>query len=137
MTSPEFPAQVMHPLPEFDCNSSPLLLPVFGGFLVKEVSVQDGATIDQELSKDSGPIFNWGAFAEESGAEEKVVSLNSYGSDISFGSGGVTYNDNKAVFYTRGTSNAGYVYLKNSRDLDFRVGTQSSGLIVLQSEGEW
>ena len=74
---------------------------------------------------------------------EKIVDLAKY-RDVSYGQGnagepmgdsfgdGITYVGDVAVFNSRGTGKAGYVYLQNSRNTAYAVGTQSSGVILLR-----
>jgi prepilin-type N-terminal cleavage/methylation domain-containing protein len=51
----------------------------------------------------------------------------------------ITYNDDAAVFNSRGTCSAGYVYLQNDRNTAYAVGTRSSGVILLRkwTGSEW
>jgi type IV fimbrial biogenesis protein FimT len=44
----------------------------------------------------------------------------------------ISYNPNRVVFNSRGTGNAGYVYLQNEKNTAYAVGTQSSGAILLR-----
>ena len=74
---------------------------------------------------------------------EKTVDLANY-KGVSFGHGnagepvgdsfgdGITYLGNVAVFNPRGTGKAGYVYLQNSKNTAYAVGTRSSGAILLR-----
>ena len=74
---------------------------------------------------------------------EKIVDLSGYkGVRYGHGTAGValggtfddeiTYNNDRAVFNSRGTCSAGYVYLQNERNTVYAVGTRSSGVILLR-----
>lgn len=81
---------------------------------------------------------------------EKIVDLAKY-RGVSYGHGnagepmgdtfgdGITYVGDVAVFNPRGTGKAGYVYLQNSRNTAYAVGTQSSGAILLRKwiDNDW
>ena len=84
----------------------------------------------------------------------KTVNLSDYLSGVDFGHGtasndipgngaapadDITYGSDVLVFNTRGTCNAGYVYLQNNRGDAFAVGTRSSGVILLREwrNGAW
>ena len=74
---------------------------------------------------------------------EKIVDLARY-EGVTFGHGDadvpvgetfddeISYPNNVAVFNSRGTCNAGYVYLQNERNTAYAVGTRSSGVILLR-----
>ena len=80
-------------------------------------------------------------------ADEKTVNLTDYGSGVGYGPGSatddipnngappaanITYGSDVAVFNSRGTCNAGYVYLENNKNTTtYGVGTRSSGIIRL------
>jgi prepilin-type N-terminal cleavage/methylation domain-containing protein len=78
---------------------------------------------------------------------EKTVVLSDYRSGVAFGPGNatddvpgngsaptddVTYGGDVAVFNMRGTCNAGYVYLENSKNKTFAVGSLSSGAVRMR-----
>jgi type IV fimbrial biogenesis protein FimT len=77
---------------------------------------------------------------------KKTVNLADYGAGVCYGHGSATknattaggafpdddvsYNYNVAVFNSRGTGNAGYVYLENEKRITtFAVGTRTSGSV--------
>jgi type IV fimbrial biogenesis protein FimT len=75
----------------------------------------------------------------------KIVVLNDYRSGVSYGNGNaaspigatfgdyITFNNNVAVLNSRGTGNAGYVYLENSSAAtSYGVGKLTSGVIILK-----
>jgi prepilin-type N-terminal cleavage/methylation domain-containing protein len=94
-------------------------------------------------------VFNPGADTYTK-ADGTAVDLNSYGSGIEFGNGNatntapgdvasfgdfVTYAtpENEASFNSRGMgNNSGFVYLTNSKNKAYAVGSLTSGVIVLR-----
>ena len=91
-----------------------------------------------------GLLSNYG---EVDQAIVKTVDLSNYGSGVAFGHGNatddvpaganpigddVTYGSDVAVFNMRGTCSAGYVYLENSRNNTFAVGSLSSGAVRMR-----
>jgi type IV fimbrial biogenesis protein FimT len=75
---------------------------------------------------------------------EKTVDLAGY-KGVRFGHGDagekigggtftedITYDPDRVVFNSRGTGNAGYVYLQNEKNTAYAVGTRSSGVILLR-----
>jgi len=98
-----------------------------------------------------GLISKWGEVGQ---TIVKTVDLSDYGSGVAFGHGNatddipdeanpiaddVTYGSDVAVFNMRGTCSAGYVYLENSRNNTFAVGSLSSGAVRMRkwSGGAW
>jgi hypothetical protein len=69
-----------------------------------------------------------------SGALSKTVVLGDYGSGVNFnGPDNETFVKATITFNSRGTSDAGYVYLSNSGNTQyFRVSPLTSGVIKLQ-----
>ena len=69
-----------------------------------------------------------------SGALNKTVVLEDYGSGVNFnGPGNETFAVTTITFNSRGTSNSGYAYLSNSGNTAYyKVGPLSSGVIKLQ-----
>jgi len=61
---------------------------------------------------------------------EETVSLADYSNGIKFQS--ITYGSDTVVFNPRATGNMGYAYLDNEKNTEFRVGSQSSGVITLK-----
>jgi len=91
-----------------------------------------------------GLISKWGEVGQ---TIVKTVDLSDYGSGVAFGHGNatddvpdganpisddVTYGSDVAVFNMRGTCSAGYVYLENSRNNTFAVGSLSSGAVRMR-----
>jgi len=107
----------------------------------------------QILSDDGEPDTDPADWWDGDEVVEKTVGLSNYGSGIAFGHGnatspigstfddGVTYPvpENVATFNPRGTCNAGYVYLENSKNNTFAVGSLSSGAVRMRrwSGGAW
>lgn len=98
------------------------------------------------VCSDDGPNDSWDGPAAMGGDDvaEKTVDLAYYKSDVDYGHGNatspvgagwdddITYGANVAVFNSRGTCNAGYVYLENSKNTTtYAAGTRSSGVIRL------
>jgi prepilin-type N-terminal cleavage/methylation domain-containing protein len=98
-----------------------------------------------------GLLSKWG---EVDQAIVKTVNLSDYGSGVAFGHGNatddvpgngsappdnVTYPGDVAVFYMRGTCSWGYVYLENSRNNTFAVGSLSAGAVLMRrwSSSTW
>jgi hypothetical protein len=95
-----------------------------------------------QVCSGQGPDNSWG------GGDNiviKTVVLNNYRSGVAYGHGnagsaiGSTFGDeitlanNVAVMNSRGTGNAGYVYLENSSTTtSYGIGKRSNGLIVLR-----
>ena len=83
-----------------------------------------------------------------------VVSLDEYNSDVSFGKGNATLQadnvsllgsdyvifdptDNEAIFNSRGMcESSGYIYITNSKDTAYAIGTLASGVILLRKWNE-
>jgi len=92
----------------------------------------------------SGPGGNgeWDVPADDEQIE-KIVNLAGY-KGVRFGHGNagepvggtfgdeISYNPNRTVFNSRGTCEAGYVYLQNGKNTAYAVGTRSSGVILLR-----
>mgnify|MGYP001494947463 CR=1 FL=1 len=95
-----------------------------------------------------GADDDWPAVADN--VIEKTVDLTAYGSGISYGHGNatvaipggapaddITYTDDVLVFNSRGTCNAGYVYIQNNtlkpneHRNSYGAGTRTSGLVSL------
>ena len=78
---------------------------------------------------------------------ERTIDLSNYKSGITYGSGNatddipgggsapadtITYGSDAAAFNPKGTSNGGYVYLQNSKNItSYGVGTLTTGVIRL------
>jgi len=96
--------------------------------------------------------------AETDASDDNAVNLPNYESGIAYGHGNATtnattgggafpgdevsYNSNVAVFNSRGTGSAGYVYLENNKGATtYAVGTRSSGMVRLvkwnSSSSDW
>ena len=100
------------------------------------------ATDQYQVCSDQGPDNSWG------GGDNiviKTVVLNNYGSGVAYGHGNagsaigstfgdeITFANNIAVMNSRGTGNAGYVYLENSSTAtSYGIGARSSGVIILR-----
>ena len=99
--------------------------------------------VDQyQVCSGRGPDNSWG------GGDNiviKTVVLNNYGSGVAYGHGNagsaigstfgdeITFTNNVAVMNSRGTGNAGYVYLGNSSAAtSYGVGARSSGVIIIR-----
>ena len=88
-----------------------------------------------------GPDNSWGG---TDNIVVKTVILNNYGSGVGYGHGNaapigstfgdeITFAHNVAVMNSRGTGNAGYVYLENSSAAtSYGVGARSSGVIIIR-----
>jgi prepilin-type N-terminal cleavage/methylation domain-containing protein len=108
------------------------------------------------VCSDRGADHSWSGTADN--AVEKTVLLTDYESGVKYGHGvaaksattppdalhadNVSYNYNVAVFNSRGTGSAGYVYLENDEGtITYAVGTRSTGIILLRrwnsSASEW
>lgn len=104
------------------------------------------------VCSDSGADGSWPTVADN--IIEKTVTLNYYGSGISYGHGNaavaipggaladdITYTNDVLVFNSRGTCKAGYVYIQNNRNNSYGAGTRTSGLIHLKkwfpASGNW
>jgi type IV fimbrial biogenesis protein FimT len=103
------------------------------------------------ICSDSGADGSWSGTADN--AIVKTCPLDSYGSSVAFGHGNattpigatfgdeITFNNNVVVFNSRGTCNAGYVYLQNNKNSAFGIGSLSSGIVRLQkwyaASGNW
>jgi type IV fimbrial biogenesis protein FimT len=95
-----------------------------------------------QVCSNRGPDNSW------SGTDNTVVKtvvLNNYGSGVAYGHGNagsaigstfgddITFTNNVAVMNSRGTGNAGYVYLENSNAAaSYGIGARSSGVIILR-----
>lgn len=103
------------------------------------------AKMEAIRTKDSQIIQFFPANNTYTKADGAIVDLTSYGNGIKFGrgtategvnsdTGDVTYNDARAVFNMRGMMDSaeGYVYLTNSKNTAYVVGTLQSGVVVLQ-----
>jgi hypothetical protein len=108
--------------------------------------VFNAASDNYLVCSDKGADNSWSATADN--AIEKTVSLSNYESGVSYGHGTATNpigdtfggdnisytpdNPSVAVFNSRGTCNAGYVYLENNKNTTtYGAGTSSSGVIRL------
>ena len=119
----------------------------------------DTAAGNYQLLSDPGPDGNWGTLDDTNDKpgndgiygnaddipEKLPFVLTKYGSGIAYGHGNATtnatvaggvfpidevsYNSNVVVFNSRGTSSAGYVYIQNSYNNTFAIGSLSSGAI--------
>jgi len=108
------------------------------------------------VCSDRGADDSWSGIADN--AVEKTVLLTDYESGVKYGHGvatksattppealhadDVSYNYNVAVFNSRGTGSAGYVYLENDEGtITYAVGTRSTGIILLRkwnsAASEW
>lgn len=88
-----------------------------------------------------GPDDSWGG---TDNIVVKTVVLNNYGSGVAYGHGNaapigstfgdeITFSNNVAVMNSRGTGNAGYVYLENSSAAaSYGIGKRTNGLTVLR-----
>jgi prepilin-type N-terminal cleavage/methylation domain-containing protein len=76
---------------------------------------------------------------------QRTIDLSDYRSSVDYGHGiapnpiegsfeadDITYSSNTLIFNARGTCTQGYVYLKNSRQHSYAVGTRSSGIIRMK-----
>ncbi|MFZ7111338.1 MAG: pilus assembly FimT family protein [Desulfatiglandales bacterium] len=97
-------------------------------------------------------VFDQGAgryqLQDNGGAVKKIVTLADYHNGVDYGFGHatgnatvgggplpgspITYVDSDATFNSRGTGEAGYVYLSNSKNTAYAIGTRSSGSVVLR-----
>jgi prepilin-type N-terminal cleavage/methylation domain-containing protein len=68
------------------------------------------------------------------GSTEKEVNLSDYGSGVTYGGGGVEYDDDDIGFTSRGMTDEDekWVYLTNAKNTSYRVGTLRSGVIRLE-----
>jgi prepilin-type N-terminal cleavage/methylation domain-containing protein len=95
-----------------------------------------------QVCSGQGPDNSWGG---GDNTVIKTVILNNYGSGVSYGHGNagsaigstfgdeITFTNNVAVMNSRGTGNAGYVYLENSSAAtSYGVGKRTNGLIILR-----
>jgi len=95
------------------------------------------ATDQYQVCSGQGPDTSWGG---TDNIVVKTVILNNYGSGVGYGHGNgstsgdeITFANNVAVMNSRGTGNAGYVYLENSSAAaSYRIGKRTNGLTVLQ-----
>jgi len=97
-----------------------------------------------------------GDWTDHDETTEATVHFSAYESGVGYGGGNATKNatvsggslptdgetyNTVLVFNSRGTCNAGYVYLQNEKDTAYAVGTRSSGVIRLvkwnPSNSEW
>jgi len=102
-----------------------------GSYILQD---DDGNQINQPVNftdyDDSGNIqWGWGNATKDI-------------SDGAFSAGDeITYNDSKLTFNSRGTGNAGTVYIQNQNGRAYAVGTLSSGVVRLrrwnESSGAW
>jgi type IV fimbrial biogenesis protein FimT len=104
--------------------------------------VFEGASGQYEVCSGRGSDNSWGGGDDD---VVKTVVLSGYNSGVTYGHGNagspigstfgdeITFTSNVAVFNSRGTGDAGYVYLENSSDTtSYVVGKWTSGVIVLQ-----
>jgi type IV fimbrial biogenesis protein FimT len=98
------------------------------------------------ICSDRGADGTWSTTGDNS--VEKEVAFADYGGGAGYGHGGATdnatsgggafpgdevsYGSNVAVFNSRGTGSAGYVYLANSDGTAYAAGTRSSGVVLLR-----
>ncbi len=91
------------------------------------------------LCSQKGPDNDWKSCLPQH--IEKKIYFSDTDSRIAFGSGnaflnnpadGVSYQKNTLVFNPLGTGSAGYVYLTNPIGTCYKVGTQSSGIVLLR-----
>jgi type IV fimbrial biogenesis protein FimT len=99
------------------------------------------ASDQYQVCSGQGPDNSWGG---TDNMVVKTVVLNNYGSGVGYGHGNaipigstfgdeITFGNNVAVINSRGTGNAGYVYLGNSSAAaSYGIGKRTNGLIVLQ-----
>ena len=100
------------------------------------------ATGQYQVCSGKGTDNTWGGGDD---VVVKIVVLNDYRSGVSYGNGnaaspiGATFDDdisfknNVAVLNSRGTGNAGYVYMENSSaTTSYGVGKLTSGVIILK-----
>lgn len=88
-----------------------------------------------------------GSWSGTDNVVEETVVLSDYGSSVAYGHGDATFAiggsfddeityastpSNVFIVNSRGTSNAGYVYLQNIKNTTFGVGTLQSGVIMLR-----
>ena len=111
--------------------------------------VFDTANGQYHICSDSGPDNVWSTVfgAGVANTVERTFDFARYGSGVGYGSGSATtnattgggalpgdnvsYNVNILTFNSRGTCNAGYVYLDNNNNsLSYAVGTRVSGVIL-------
>jgi len=118
----------------------------------------DTAAGTYQILSDPGPDSTWGTaddtndnpgkdeiYGNADDIPEKLpLVLATYGSGVAFGHGNaaapigatfddeITFNNNVVVFNSRGTCNAGYVYLQNDKNSAFGTGSLSSGAIRLK-----
>ena len=122
--------------------------------LAKSGAVRDHSEWAVQFDTVNNGYRLWSNWGEANQAEVKTVDLSDYGSGVAFGHGNatddipdganpigddVTYGSDVAVFNMRGTCSAGYVYLENSRNNTFAVGSLSSGAVRMRrwSDSTW
>ena len=103
------------------------------------------------LCSDQGADNSWSGTNDLTGGGDnqisETISLSNYKHGIGFGhspatedqsgtsfpSGDISYNNKVAVFNSRGTGSAGYVYLSHENDTNtYAIGTQTSGIVQLK-----
>jgi len=96
------------------------------------------------VCSDDGADDDWTTTADNT--IEKTINLSDYGNSIQYGHGSatvaigggfgdeVTFDSNVAVFNSRGFLNppSGYVYLRNSKNNSFGIGSLTSGVSFLR-----
>ena len=101
------------------------------------------------ICSDDGANDTWDGPAAMGGDDvaERTIEFSNYKSGIAYGSGNatddipgggsapadtITYGSDAAAFNPKGTSNGGYVYLQNSKNItSYGVGTLTTGVIRL------
>ena len=117
--------------------------------------VFDHGSNSYSICSDDGGDGDW---TDGDETVEKTVNMSSYGSGVGYGHGTATTNatsvggpfpgddisyagpDNVAIFNSRGlVDNLGYVYLSNSKNTSYALGTPSvAGVIVMRKwAGAW
>ncbi|MFO7761172.1 MAG: GspH/FimT family pseudopilin [Thermodesulfobacteriota bacterium] len=108
--------------------------------------VFDAAANKYHLCSDKGSDGSWSGVGDNT--VERTVDLDDYQSNIQYGHGkaaqsatsppgafpgdDISYNSNVTTFNPVGTGSSGYVYLENSENTAYTVGSQSSGVITLK-----
>ena len=99
------------------------------------------ASDQYQVCSGQGPDSSWGG---TDNIVVKTILLNDYGSGVGYGHGTaipigstfgdeITFTNNVAVMNSRGTGNAGYVYLDNSSAAtSYGIGKRTNGLIILR-----
>jgi len=81
-------------------------------------------------------LTDYGEGVDYGGGDATKNATTSGGSDFS---GGVSYTSDIVTFNSRGTCNAGWIYLENKKGTSYAIGSLSSGVIRLRkwTGSEW